>query len=110
MAHRLMTVEAIARFGWPHQGIVSRLRRRPARVQQLALYRQAIDDLTLYKVQTLPVDRPLVSLAADVSRQFGLLCGDALIVTAMRRHGLIHLASHDADFDRVPGLTRYCPV
>jgi hypothetical protein len=25
-------------------------------------------------------------------------------------HGLIHLASNDADFDRVPGITRYAPV
>jgi hypothetical protein len=28
----------------------------------------------------------------------------------MRRHGLLLLASHDADFDRVPGITRHAPV
>jgi predicted nucleic acid-binding protein len=38
------------------------------------------------------------------------LSGDALIVAFMRHHGLTHLASHDADFDRVPGLTRYSPA
>ena len=51
-----------------------------------------------------------VSLAADVSRQFGLLTNDALVVSVMRHHGLALLASHDADLDRVPGLTRYAPV
>jgi predicted nucleic acid-binding protein len=50
-----------------------------------------------------------VSRAADLSTPFGLLSGDALIVVLMQRHGLAHLASLDADFDRVPGLTRCTP-
>jgi predicted nucleic acid-binding protein len=32
------------------------------------------------------------------------LTNDATIVALMRRHGLIHLATNDDDFDRVPGL------
>ncbi len=31
-------------------------------------------------------------------------------VAVMQAHGLTHLASHDGDFDRVPGLTRYAPA
>jgi predicted nucleic acid-binding protein len=38
------------------------------------------------------------------------MSGDALIVTVMGHHGLTHLASYDADFDRVPGITRYAPA
>ena len=34
----------------------------------------------------------------------------ALIVTVMVNNGLNALASLDADFDRVPGITRYAPV
>jgi predicted nucleic acid-binding protein len=45
-----------------------------------------------------------------VSRQTGLLSNDALIVAVMRANGLTKLASEDADFDRVPGITRYAPV
>jgi len=52
----------------------------------------------------------LVRAATTMSRQFGLLSGDALVVAVMRAHGLSHLASHDADFDRVPGITRYAPA
>jgi predicted nucleic acid-binding protein len=33
----------------------------------------------------------------------------ALIIAAMRIHGLAKLASADSDFDRVPGITRYGP-
>jgi predicted nucleic acid-binding protein len=110
MAHRLMAMEAGTLFGWPNQGIARRLRSHPTQVQQLALYRQAIDDLALFGLQILPIDGSLVSLAADVTRQYGLLSGDALVVTVMRAHNLTLLASHDADFDRVPGITRYSPA
>ena len=48
--------------------------------------------------------------ATAVSTRYGLLTGDALLVAVMQHHGLTHLASHDADFDRVPGISRYAPV
>ena len=45
-----------------------------------------------------------------VSEKRELLTGDALIVAVMQANGLTHVASNDADFDRVPGLTRYAPA
>jgi predicted nucleic acid-binding protein len=45
-----------------------------------------------------------------VSQQIGLLTTDGLIAALMRAHGLNKIASHDADFDRVPGLMRYAPA
>jgi hypothetical protein len=33
-----------------------------------------------------------------------------LVVAGMQAHGLMNLASNHADFDRVPGLTRYAPA
>jgi predicted nucleic acid-binding protein len=110
VVHRLMTIEACARFGWPVKGIARRLPRHPAEAQQLARPRQAVDEITLIGVDVLPVAKNHVSLAADISRQTGLLCGDAIIVTVMQTHGLTNLASKDTDFDRVPGITRYGPV
>jgi predicted nucleic acid-binding protein len=43
VAHRLMTMEAMKRFGWPFAGIAPRLRRHPAEVQQLSDFRLAIE-------------------------------------------------------------------
>lgn len=110
MAHRLMALEAVQVFGWSHTGIAHRLKRHPAEVQTLARYRQAIDEVSAIGIQVLPITGGQVSQAADVSRQFGLLSSDALIVAVMRHHNLTELASHDADFDRVPGIARYGPV
>jgi predicted nucleic acid-binding protein len=58
----------------------------------------------------IPITLPLLEAATLASKQFELLNGDALVVAVMQAHGLTHLASNDADFDRVPGLTRYTPI
>jgi predicted nucleic acid-binding protein len=109
-AHRLMTDEASQRFGWPMTGIVRRMRNHPAQFQQLTRHRQAIDELALVGVRILAVTGAHVSVAADISCQHGLLSSDALVVAVMQAHSLTLLASHDADFDRVPGITRCSPV
>lgn len=110
MSHRLMTIEAIQRFGWPVPGIAYRLRQHPTDVMQLSQFQQAVNNLIASRVQILLVDRPLLSAAAGVSRQTGLMTNDSLMIATMRVHGITNLASHDADFDRVPGITRYAPV
>lgn len=109
LSHRLMTIEVALTLGRPMAGIASWLRRHPMEVQRLTRHRRALDDLQAIPITILSVTGPLVSRAADFSRQFGLLTSDALIVAAMRDHGLSHLASNDADFDRVTGITRYAP-
>jgi predicted nucleic acid-binding protein len=110
VAHRLMTQEAIQRFGWPIAGIAQRLRSHPSHIQQLSDFRAAVDEVLQSGIKVLSIPPPLIAASAAISQQFGLLSGDALVVAVMREHGLTHLASHDADFDRVPGLTRYAPV
>jgi predicted nucleic acid-binding protein len=109
-AHRLMTLEAIDRYGWPYAGIAQRLRTHPAEVQALTRFRQAIDEVPRFGIQALAIPTALIHVATERSQQHGLLHNDALIVAVMQANGLTHLASEDSDFDRVPGLTRYAPV
>lgn len=110
LSHRLMTIEAALLFNRSMSGLANWLRRHPAEIQQLNQYRQSIDDLQAIPITIFPVTGALVSRAADFSRLHGLLTNDALIVTVMQNQGLTHLASNDADFDRVPGLIRYAPI
>jgi predicted nucleic acid-binding protein len=110
VVHRMMTIEAADRFGWPIQGIANRLRRHPAEVQQLVQPRQALDAINAAGVGVLIVTVSEVATATDISRQTGLLYGDALVAAVMHDHGLIQIASLDDDFDRVPGFTRYSPA
>jgi predicted nucleic acid-binding protein len=110
VAHRLMTLEAIKRFGWPQAGIAARLRKHRSEIPKLTVHIQAIARIPLLGIQTIAVTPPLVEAATVASQTCELLMGDALIVAIMQAHGLALLASNDADFDRVPGLTRYAPI
>jgi predicted nucleic acid-binding protein len=110
VAHRLMTIEAVKTFGWSYAGILRQLKRHPAEIQRLALFRQAIDDIIALGVHILSAQPHNIVQAAKISQQYGLLSNDALVVALMQQHGLTQVASNDADFDRVPGLIRYAPA
>lgn len=105
-----MTLEACQNFAWPYSGIGQRLRKHPAEIGRLVRSRQALDDIAAIGVQVLPISAQDVLSAADSSRQFGLLSGDALAIAIMRSHPITDIASNDSDFERVPGLTRYTPI
>ncbi len=110
VVHRLMTIEACQRFGWPVKGIAQRMRQHPAEVKLLHQARQAFDELSMIGLNVLAVTNSSLSLGIDVTRQTGLLSSDALIMVLMQQHGITCLASEDSDFDRVPGITRYGPT
>ena len=109
VAHRIMTIEAMNRLGWPATGLAARLKKHRTEIPKLHLYQQATARVGQLGIQVLPVSEPLVLAATNFSQQFELLTGDALIVAVMRQHGLTNLASEDADFNSVPGITRYAP-
>jgi predicted nucleic acid-binding protein len=110
VAHRLMSIEVIARKGWPAAGIAARLRKHHDAIPQLSEYRNAVARIPLLGIQVLSTTQLLVERAAQLSQQYELLTGDSLIVATMQQHGLNHIASADTDFDRVPGITRYGPA
>jgi predicted nucleic acid-binding protein len=64
VAHRLMTLEAMARFGWPATGIAQRLRRHPAEIQTLTTFRAGVEEVYRSRVQFLTVTPALVATAA----------------------------------------------
>ena len=109
-AHRMMSIEAMDRFGWPMAGLAARLRKRHAEIRKLTVFEQAINEVPQLGIRVHEVTLDLVLTAAKLSRQHELLSGDALVVAMMQASGLSNLASNDADFDRVPGIARYRPA
>jgi len=103
-----MTLEASALFGWATK-VVQRLKEQSAEIQKLSKFRLAIEKAPQLGIQVLVILPDLVASAAALSQQTGLLSNDALIVALMHHHGLTKLASGDADFDRVPSITRFAP-
>jgi predicted nucleic acid-binding protein len=110
VAHRLMVIEAGAWPGWAGGKTLNRLKQQPQTVQQLALFQTAVEAVLQSKIRVLSVPGSAVGTAVKLCRQHNLLTNDGLILTLMQNHRFTHLASHDADFDRVPGITRYSPA
>ena len=109
-AHRMMTIEAMDQFGWPIVGVAARLRKHHSEISKLTRFQQAVEEVPQLGIHVSEDRLDKVLAAARLSRQHELLSGDALILAAMQAGGLTHLASNDADFDRVPWITRFSPA
>lgn len=110
VSHQLMILEASQVFGWPLAGITGRLQKHPAEIQKLSRFRQAIDEIPRLGIEVLPIERHILPLAVSLAQLHGLLTNDAITAAVMQDQAMVHIASHDNDFDRVPGITRYAPV
>jgi predicted nucleic acid-binding protein len=110
VSHQLMVLEAAQLLGWPLAGITGRLQKHPAEIRKLTRFRQAIDEVPRLGIEVLPVERHILPLAASLAQLHGLLTNDAITTATMQDQSIVHLASNDADFDRVPGLMRYAPL
>jgi predicted nucleic acid-binding protein len=110
VAHRLMALEAARLSGKPKGSIAKFLKAHLADIQRLTGFRQAIEDLCAGNLNVLAIPAHLIPTMTALSQQIGLLSNDALVVAVMQAQGLTKLASHDTDFDRVPGLARYAPA
>lgn len=110
VAHRLMTLEACTVLGWSFQRIAQRLHQHRDEIPQLQRFRQAIENIIATGIQFLPVGALHIAGAAAASQSYRLLSGDALCVVLMQERGIASLASHDTDFDSVPGIVRFGPI
>ena len=109
-AHRIMSIEACATFGWSYKGIAARMKTHPAKLRQLDRHRQAISEIMSWGVRVLPIDGSDVRDAASTSQTYSLLSGDTLTYSLMLHHGFEHIASNDSDFDGLPRISRYAPT
>jgi predicted nucleic acid-binding protein len=110
VAHQLMIAEALTLPGWSASKVKKRLRQQPTAVQSLTRFRTSVEHILQSRITVLTIAPALFGTAASISQQYGLLTNDALTVALLHANGLTRIASHDIDFDRVPGLTRYAPV
>jgi len=107
--HRLLVLEASGRFGLPPRKALTYLRRHPDAIRMLPAANEAVETLNALRVDVVPVTMKIFLASQRISDAFGLLTTDALIIATMRASRLVHLASNDTDFTRVPGITLWRP-
>ncbi len=110
VAHRLFMLEAGQKLPWSPGKLLQRLKQNPAAWQSMSTFRTAIDSILQSKIKILTIDPPLIRTATILTQRYSLLANDALLIAVVQANGLANLASNDADFDRVPGITRYGPL
>lgn len=107
--HKVMISEAAAHFGFSSTGVSVQLRQVRSKLSQLQTYRAAIDEISRLPIALLSVEMSDIKTATQITSEFGLLTNDALIVAAMRKHGISHLATNDDDFDAVKEVVVWKP-
>lgn len=81
------------------------------------MYVQQLDDsgrdavnIPDMQVKVLAVEPAILSQVDGVRKETGLLANDSLLVAMMRHGGYQNLATNDADFTRVAGITVFWPT
>ena len=79
-------------------------------VRQLVRYRTVLRDLTQLGVNVLPMTYRDLHASREYRERFGLLTNDSLLLAVMRRERIADLATNDADFEQIPGITVWMPA
>ena len=66
-------------------------------------------DLLQARVDILPLSYRDLHASRQFRETYGLMTNDSLLVAVMRRTRARYLATNDADFERIPGITVCLP-
>jgi len=85
------------------------LKKHPDVVKSLASEVTRVTENVLRLSEIIDVNSADVQQISSLMKTFGLLPRDAIHLAVLHRLGLTDIASGDADFDRLPDVTRYAP-
>ena len=109
VAHRLMTIEAVAKGLVSPGNVVRKLREKPAFVRELHLYQEQTDLIPQMGVSILDLNLEVMYLAAEIRQRHGLLVNDSLLAATATREGITSFASADSDFERLEEIRLFHP-
>lgn len=106
--HRFMLAEGLAK-GLITRKTAKRLREQSKLIPTLSDYWVNVERLLSLNLLFVPVTEEILRAAQSERQAFGLLTNDSMIVACMREYGIAFLATNDADFERVAGITVFKP-
>lgn len=109
--HRMMVVEAVEKRAFATaREAVEYLQNHPEFVKTLKKHLAVPSDLARMRVDIKPIDHVDLHGSKGFRRDYGFMTNDSLVLAVMKRHKVIHLATNDRDFDRVPGIQVWAPT
>lgn len=109
VTHRLMVAEALSK-GLITRGTAKRLRESFRLIPGLADYWKNVERLLALNLLFVPVNEAILRSAHAERQAASLLTNDSMIVSCMREYGVSFLATNDADFERVAGVSVFKPT
>jgi predicted nucleic acid-binding protein len=103
--HKVMLADAVRTHGLERKALVFRLKREPQLLAKLTEHEAVVPTVRALNLQIELVTLDLLETAAGLSVQLCLLTNDALTIAIMKKLGVTHLATNDADFDQIEGIT-----
>jgi len=110
VAHRLMMIEAVQRRLVTPGNVAQKLRKRPDAIRKLHLYSEQVGRIPLMGIEVLALQLDVMLHAGELRARHGLMVNDSIITATAAASGIDAIASGDADFERVGGLTLHRPT
>lgn len=107
--HTFMLAEGRSRGLFARQG-ASYLSAHPEQVKLLTDYWVNTQRLLALNLVVLPMEEKIVIGAQQERFAAGLMTNDSIIVAAMREYGILNIATADAGFDTVGGISVFSPT
>lgn len=108
--HRLMLLEAIAKFQLTPKTALRFLKANPEQARTLNQCHRAVETIAQTGIQIVGVTQEDIAQGQQFHRQYGVLTNDALILAIMSRQQITALVSNDPDFQKVPHLRLHRPL
>ncbi|MCH7760550.1 type II toxin-antitoxin system VapC family toxin [candidate division TA06 bacterium] len=109
VTHRLMISEAQERGFIRGTRPAQQLAKNPEIVKKLHLYRVRTLAILAMKIGIAPVSFRDVVRGLELSKSYGFLTLDSILLAIMERSGIHHIASADKIFSSVEGITHFRP-
>ncbi len=108
--HRRMMAEALAKGVVTSGQLLKKLKANSSLITQLSDYIGEVEDLLLLPLEVIEVTPADISASHTLRRTHGLFVNDSINLACAERLALTDIATHDADFDRAPGVTVWSPT
>lgn len=107
--HRLMIIEATEVLQIEARRAVRYLKQHPAEARKLSRHLVVPERIQAMGVSILSPTTDDLHASQEFKLAFGYLTNDAINLAVMKRHRLAHIATNDADFERVEYLKVWKP-
>ncbi|MEM7124694.1 MAG: type II toxin-antitoxin system VapC family toxin [Chloroflexota bacterium] len=109
--HRAMVLELVSSGQFETSAdAVRHLKQTQETVKQLHRYRTILGDLVQARINILPLTYRDLHASKQYRDDYGLMVNDSLIVAVMNREKIQHIATNDADFERIPNIAVRTPL